>query len=988
MNKDLMYYFDKTSPYQRHELGEIQSDFNMGFAIDGSKDTCKIVVLSFNENELEPNTILWHEKTNSWWCVKRDRTNRYLNDNGDFIYEHALQLEGAIEWFNSRDLTDCGFNQDEYTINEFLERLISLSNVEIPLWGIVADSNFLSQKVTYVKAFENYTLLSALREFLDGYNMCAKLHFRETTSDNNTFLSECVLSLFSKTGSRDLTAHNISEFNEVKETKTIDINSFGTTVVSNVENVVASDSKTFPSTGAVKTSSNEYNILAQNALIRLPTKVYKGNWIKLVLPKGAIEMEFVFRNSGGNTTMRYDTIKMNVSSQGSISKAFYTMQQYVAYWCNLESGGNEFYQAFAQALAQQKQNIIDNVTKASTITIYNGNEIDTVNETIIKGKNVPYLAHIDYVSHINVQTQEGANQPVIFCDKAFKQALPQVWKGIQWERGSDVISGFDGFVPLSRTSGSWRINANSYTNTDLQQSSMEYFRYETSLGHVILRTPTNDVTVHFRDTQWVVNYIPMTDLKIKVNNNNRKRDTLLYNQNGKFTDGVALSKVINSYAKEVSSNTITRYKAYTNYDLVPKAGSFVITPNGEYVVSNISLDFSQSENSNNDFTYFIECEITMSKAVAIKTIMVNPNTNIRDYGIPQQYNVKRKQIYRDFVELTYSLESTETPYMSPEKYLGLGLRSSTFSDLVAVMKLNYDEQINGSSTYYYQLDTVNYNFEKSLYIVCDFKDNNIIGYGSQNVFSGFVISRILSGTIDTINTPISYVDSNGKVKDIDILLVDNETLTSVYDTYQSQSGGDSWDGVLYNFSVFIPSDIYDGCFGRQTIRINETNYKKDAIEVPVFEYSAQIEDSNDVLVGSNILKQYDGCVYLYSYILGQNLNQNNVFESQNALVSSSYAQVDNSVAIGYYVVGTDQSGLSYDHVKVRLYELTQYSFNTNSVSYENQLVIPANTDIAIFRHVVDPLTKQVIAKELIAILKNVQNGGQEINLAVNTYKLN
>jgi hypothetical protein len=62
MNKDLLYYFDKLSPYQRHELGEIQSDFNMSFVIDGTKDSAKVLVYSFNETEIEPNTILWHEK--------------------------------------------------------------------------------------------------------------------------------------------------------------------------------------------------------------------------------------------------------------------------------------------------------------------------------------------------------------------------------------------------------------------------------------------------------------------------------------------------------------------------------------------------------------------------------------------------------------------------------------------------------------------------------------------------------------------------------------------------------------------------------------------------------------------------------------------------------------------------------------------------------------------------------------------------------------
>ena len=43
MARDIMYYFDKKSPYSRHELGEIQTDFNMGNTIDGTKDSLQVL---------------------------------------------------------------------------------------------------------------------------------------------------------------------------------------------------------------------------------------------------------------------------------------------------------------------------------------------------------------------------------------------------------------------------------------------------------------------------------------------------------------------------------------------------------------------------------------------------------------------------------------------------------------------------------------------------------------------------------------------------------------------------------------------------------------------------------------------------------------------------------------------------------------------------------------------------------------------------------
>ena len=176
MNKDLLYIFDKLTK-KRATLGEIQKDFNMSFVMDGTKDSAKVIVKSFVENEVEPNTICLHPKTNTWWIVQRDKVERHLNDDNTFIYEHNLQLLGAIELLNARDLTDCGFNQGKYTVYQFIRRLFRLSNFEYDLSLSNVNYNFRSKIVDYVKTFENYTLLSALREFLDAYNMCPKLTF-------------------------------------------------------------------------------------------------------------------------------------------------------------------------------------------------------------------------------------------------------------------------------------------------------------------------------------------------------------------------------------------------------------------------------------------------------------------------------------------------------------------------------------------------------------------------------------------------------------------------------------------------------------------------------------------------------------------------------------------------------------------------------------------------------------------------------------------
>ena len=58
--QDLIYYYTKDT-FKRVLLGEVQTRFNMSFVIDGTKDSCKIQVISFSENEIEPYTIVWHK---------------------------------------------------------------------------------------------------------------------------------------------------------------------------------------------------------------------------------------------------------------------------------------------------------------------------------------------------------------------------------------------------------------------------------------------------------------------------------------------------------------------------------------------------------------------------------------------------------------------------------------------------------------------------------------------------------------------------------------------------------------------------------------------------------------------------------------------------------------------------------------------------------------------------------------------------------------
>ena len=984
MAKDLIYIFDKETKVGT-PFGEIQSDFNMDFTIDGTKDSCQIIVWSWQSEEIEANTLVYHPKTTTWWIVARDKAERYQNENG-FLYIHSLQLEGAIELLNARDLTDCGFNQKTYTISTFITRLFELSNFE---YTLEFDSNIdldLTKRVDIVKTFENYTLLSALREFLDGYNSCPELYFNAIyRSSSDTYLIvSALLYIIPKTGDPIYGIYDIDTFDDVRETKILDKNSFGSIVVSNTENVMSSIDKTFPELGAIRPSSASYEILAQNGFIRLPSSVFKANWLKLVFNIAEIRIDIKIGDYTGTITpsvVNGFPNPINMSAiDNYIQKATYIVQTETT-----EQGLINFYNTYIDFVRNNKKDIYNYFLDMSSITLYNGNYLNPVTGAIIKGDNVPYIPTVVYEGHLdNSVPPQPYNLPLIFCDKDMRDTLPKTWQGISWKRGDDRIFDFNSFEAESgqNTRGAISISkAEIERCVQAENKSITLTIASDNSGNYVRLSLNDGYGVHFRDTHWIVNYIPMGDFKIKLNNDRGNKDIHLYNQNGKLNDGVALSKLMNSYAKEISSDNITRYMQYYDFENVPKVGAIVKKDNDLYTINNVSLDISQNE-SEVGFGYFINAEFSLSKNVAVKSSLVNPDTNIRDYGIPQNYNVKRKQLYRDIVELSYEFVDYDCyAYSTVLNMVGLS-HFPIVPKTTSVMRIEYDQQVENSLYWYYQLDNVNYPLAKSFYIICDFKDNNIIGYSSQNVFSGFDITRIFAGLTDTQNTPISYTDESGKLKGINLLFMENDALTSVYNTYEynhkndvSQQVYENWlqsGGSLYNYSPFIPQDIYTDSKPLAIIDIEENTYKKDALEVPVFEYALQVVDNANFIFGDNIFVQEPNCIYFYSYATGQNLSQNNATTNAHVSQTSQYVfSVNNGAEITAYPFGLDQN-IPNEHLEIKLYTIQAYSKTTKSFTNTIAKSIPTNTDIAIFRHTYNLEYNREESVDLVLILKDIK----------------
>ena len=889
MAKDLVYIYRSENQYKKEELGEIQTDFNMSFVLDGTKDSTKLQVISYAEIEIKPMSIIYHPKTNTWWVVKHDKIERHYNENS-FFNIHNIDLLGAFDWLNSIDMTDHGYSNNRYTVRSVLFRLFKMSTLPsgwlVHINGQASNTIDQSEVVDYIKTFENYTLMSAVREFLDGYNMVGKVQFYETTTDNITKITGLNLRLEYKTGSTDV---NESVFNSVREIKTMDDNSYGTTVVSNAENVVATQAKTYPTVGTKRLSSEGFEITPDNAIFRLPSPAFKVNWLKIVKPSWSV----ITRLGSVGTEVSFP---MTATSKTIFHKQ---MQQIAEFYRNTMTGAYELIMSYEDYLYGVIQ-------KASSITLTNVNMYNPQTTSFVPPTNDPNFHYVEVHAHAaTAQPTYKYEGNLWLTDSETYNQIDNSYKAVYWTKGSDKIGGF-GWIGNVKNNLEYTYII-GYASTDLKTNDYENknpflvidLRGGSSLDRLlyIMLPPTNSTIWRINQmSNIVVNYIPMNDLKIKYDNTAKGNEILLYNQNGKLTDSVALSKLMDSYSKEIEHPNITREGVYYSYNSVPKVGNTCVIGGIRYVINNVSMDFQQNEND----SYIINAEFTMSANVATKSLMTNADTNIRDYGIPQKDNVKRKQLYRDFYEINYDItEDSDYDYYLPiTKCLNIGNFPVSQTEYTAVIKVEWYEQYedpydhtitNENESWYYQLDTINYSMQKALYKVVDFKDNNIIGYDAQNAASAFQVSRIFTGLTDTINTPISYVKNtggqeDGTIRDIHIAMCNETQLSEIYDYYQEyvDNGAYASDTTrnLANWSVFIDKKIYEGgdlgnghtLVGAKDncdFMISEINYDKDAIEVPVFEYSCQIDDSEDIEVGDNIFdNKSDDIVYMYCFSQG------------------------------------------------------------------------------------------------------------------------
>ena len=1016
MENDYLYFWDTITPSSvRVLLGEVQIGYNISFSIDGSKDTAKFIVQSLTKEEaLLPKTLCYHTNTYTWWVVKEDKVERRTNENG-YLYIHNIELDGAIELFNARDLTDCGFYQNTYTIDDFIHRLLSLSNFEFSSivnidYGEFIDKNTI---VDYIKTFANYTLLSALREFMDGYNSALRLSFNQNIGGA---ITEAVLTIIPKTGN---TTHDINDletsFNEEQGIEKTSSESYGTTVVSNADNIASTKSKTFPTIGFVRLSASEFYVTGDNAMLRLPSAVKSVEYVDMTKNKTKIT---IIDYSGSSTSK--NEFEFDVSNLGSYQRAIQSIRDFLEddYSPARVYVRTHFDDDYWNDLSDQAH--LTTIENAVVFRLYDTKQYDPFKDNFINPLGINrFTSGLAHEYH-----------PMVLADRKIRDGVQKPYQVVYYEKGSNLIKGFDLFTKLengnhltlvSERDAGVQLMAFACQSPDTSSTHTYYIiagEYEDT-GAVSRPTP---VELSIQNTKFRVKYIPMTDLKIKYDNSSVGKDIKLYNQNGKYTDGVALSKLLLSYKNEIENGIFYRFYTGYSYNSMPKVGDLFSKDGDIYVVGNASYTFYQ-----NEVGAFVYGAYTLSKNVATKSIMVNPNTNIRDYGIPQDNNIKRKQLYRDFYELAFEsdVQADNDKYLEFNKIVSISYKPNIDHGHTALVKCKYAQPCGGggasvdggtvqaSDEWYYQVDSTKYYMKKSFYEVFDFLDNNIIGYDSQNQTCGFDIRRLLEqaqlGTtdIDIMNTPIEYTDDKGNVEGIYLSVCNEKQLVGAWDNYaDDNSGYGTYDGSLYSRCVFIPKDVYDYGVANCDYMIEDANYKKDALEVPVFEYACQIDDSDDVIIGDEILTQKDeDLCYIYEAIVVPHGKVNNnswllYFDSSSVHFQSDIISINDRFASDKKVVRLTRNG---DNLELLLFGSISIPTDISSVSYQYEQNShdfvngqSGDVDLMIVRYAV-PQGFQIGSMEitnarydLFAVVKHAKQcpyNGNLLTLCINHYRL-
>lgn len=848
-----LYYRDKAT-FEEMFFGSVDTSagINFAFSIDKTYGSTKIIILNDKDFALEKNTVCRISFNNTHWVVKQDTKSVVFGEK--ILFKHEIDLLSPEALLKNRDLLSCGFNKNRYTYQTFFERLISLSNFtecQVDLSGVFV----ANRQVKTIKVFENYTLGKAIEEFCNGENAVHRLNFDANGVPTLSFISKSGLNK-ATVDLDNATKHKVVAYSHEEMSN----KDFASRVISNVENCVSSIPQRYPMSGGKFLDSDDFNITPENGYFKLPHKAIKVNKL-FIHPR--IRVDFGdLEGHEGFLTIVYPVAQFN---------------------CLVQS-------------VEQLVNILSGLPIPSA---YFSGEIKTIRQ----------LAQAIYnmsVVELNIDKQENkltsagnpSLHPFFINGNTASQYENQQWF-FQFKDGDDKITNFLACDKGGTNKGTYinRPTSGPFSDYTLLNGSLQqilrpvdrgvYLYGKNSNGQNAICIYTYDILnadIWANTTKFACEYIPQSNIRLEYDNETVSDDIELFNQTGSFVDSYAVSKLIKSHAKDVGGNTYNYYIVYNNYADILEVGQRVYKViNGKKelcIIDNVSIDYYKGDK------FYVMYSI--SRQVAVKSSLVSADSNVRDYDTPQKNNVVRKKNYRDYFEFTTQVSEyhRETFYHSNlESIFNLGQKSQGAN-------LEYQAFILLEDNRCYQISTYVVNYECSATCVVDFHDNNIIGYDKMNTGSVWTWSisdwdGIFTRT-NRYNIPIDYTKDSGDYGEITKIKVKMSTLQQIstaFNIYKS--------GVDSSVSMIDSAPLCDVAFYQQVggeVELVENTYNKDGLEIPFFQYTAQIGDSGNITIGSNILEKKlcaNNEVFVYQF----HLRGNNVL-SESAFTNVSLEYTD------------------------------------------------------------------------------------------------
>lgn len=368
--------------------------------------------------------------------------------------------------------------------------------------------------------------------------------------------------------------------------------------------------------------------------------------------------------------------------------------------------------------------------------------------------------------------------------------------------------------------------------------------------------------VYNEDVLIQIAYYPIADIKVSIDNDNNAQDEKYFNQSGKVIDSVAVTKLITSHTNDSVEGTKIRNARYTSLASILPIGQIVRDSNTTYVISQRSID-GHLKNGNEYYNVIY----TLSRNRVARSENIIADSAVISYKTPDDNLVSRTQIYKDYIELSLTnITPKDTPYLSMSKALVLSSTlAGTNFDYTVLAKNEFG---NTPTIVRYVKSPSVFDLHKAKLMNVNWQDNNVLG---------FRLDRVSSSVL--AQTPIVYTDTLGKATNFEVLFVSEEEIKSARTDYNDPYDALTYDALVpYTDLTQVPQSFYDTDVvtdGRYSIRIQENAsggkpYKKDAYEIPVFEYMLQANDdynsNGNVVVSNNLFSTFTGN-FTYHYII-------------------------------------------------------------------------------------------------------------------------